>query len=162
MSSWPRVAAWSPFRHVWPDRIGQWIAQRGCKPLSKELCGAATDAFLDLLLLGMDLFFRLSKSFRRNLDGFRGRYLFRTADDQVRSGVAFHDQRMELHPEGISDWDVRVSFKNVPALKSFLFSQDQDILNSLLRNEVEIDGNLSYVYKFAFMARDLKRRVGLQ
>ena len=42
-----------------------------------------------------------------------------------------------------------------------MFSRDQDILNSLLANDVEVDGNLNYVYKFGFMARDLGHRLGV-
>lgn len=161
MSSWSKVASWFPFRYLWSDRLVHWFAKHGCRKLLDELSGAATDAFLELLLTGMDLLFLLSKSYRRNLKGFRGRYLFRTADDQVRSGVVFCGEKMVRHPGGIDDWNVRVSFKSVAALKSFLFSRDQDILNSLLRNEVEVDGNLNYVYKFAFMARDLGKHLGL-
>ncbi|MEW6363148.1 MAG: hypothetical protein AB1714_00765 [Acidobacteriota bacterium] len=161
MSFWPRVASWRPFRYLWPEQLGHRIARQGCRQLSDQLSGAATDAFVDLLLVGMQLFLRLWKPYRRNIKGFRGRYLFRTVDDRVRSGVVFDNERIMRHPNGIEDWDVRVSFKNVPALRSFLFSRDQDILSSLLRNEVEIDGNLNYVYKFAFMARDLGKELGL-
>jgi hypothetical protein len=45
-------------------------------------------------------------------------------------------------------------------LRDFIFSRDQDILNSILANQVEVDGNLNYIYKFGFMARDLAKRVG--
>jgi hypothetical protein len=30
-----------------------------------------------------------------------------------------------------------------------------------LNNEVEIDGNLNYIYKLGYMAHDLERRLGL-
>ena len=46
-------------------------------------------------------------------------------------------------------------------MNAFLFSRDQDILDSLLANDVELDGNLNYIYKFGFMARDLGRRLGV-
>ena len=63
--------------------------------------------------------------------------------------------------EDIDDWNVRVTFKNPAALRDFLFSQNQDILDSILANTVEVDGNLNYIYKFGFMARDIRKRIGL-
>jgi hypothetical protein len=45
-------------------------------------------------------------------------------------------------------------------LRAFLLSKNQDILDSVLANTVEVDGNLNYIYKFGFMVRDLIRRLG--
>jgi hypothetical protein len=56
---------------------------------------------------------------------------------------------------------VAVTFKDSAALLRFLFSHDQDILDSLLSNDVAVDGNVNYIYKFAFMARDLIGRLNL-
>jgi hypothetical protein len=129
--------------------------------LIKELCGKATDRLLELLLQGMDLAFSLSKGYRANIIGFEGKYLFRTAEGLVTTGATFRDGQMEVHAGPIEDWDVRVTFKDPEALRSFLFSRDQDILNSVLKNEVSTDGNQNYIYKFGFMVRDLTRRLGV-
>ena len=102
------------------------------------------------------------KGYRKNIEGFEGRYLFRTAGELVVSSAVFQGGEMFVKQGSITDWDVRVTFKNVTALREFLFSRDQDILNSLLANEVEIDGNLNYIYKFGFMARDLAHRLGVR
>ena len=48
--------------------------------------------------------------------------------------------------------DVTVTFKNADALMRFLLAEKKDILQSLLNNEVQIAGNLNYLYKFGFMA----------
>ncbi len=109
----------------------------------------------------MNLGFILSSSYRKNIEDFHGTYLFRTADDRVSLAVTFGDGRMAVSDSPSGEWDVKVSFKNVPALQRFLFSKDQDILNSLLANEVELAGNLNYVYKFGFMARELGHKLGV-
>lgn len=131
--------------------------------LKEELCGKATDKFLELLLYGMDLAFCLSEGYRKNIEGFKGRYLFRTADGDVAVAATFKDGDMEVNEEPTDDydWNVRITFKDAAAFRDFIFSKDQDILNSLLKNEVEMDGNVSYIYKFGFMARDLGRRLGV-
>lgn len=133
----------------------------GSRRLKEELCGEVTDKFLEILLYGMDLAFCLSKGYQRNIENFNGRYLFRTANNLVAAAAIFKDGDMEVHKELIKDWDVRITFKDAAALRDFIFSKDQDILNSLLKNEVEIDGNVSYIYKFGFMARDLSHRLGV-
>jgi len=130
------------------------------KNLKEELFGNVTDKFLELLLMGMDFLFSIDSNYRKNIEGFRGRYLFRTADGAVASSAIFEDGNMKVKDDGIDDWDARVTFKNHRSLRDFLFSRNQDILDSMLRNEVEVDGNFNYIYKFGFMARDLAKRVG--
>jgi len=129
--------------------------------LVHHLEGTVTDKFLELLLDGMKLAFAFSRDYRRNLRGFRGGYVFRTADRSVAVSATFEDGAMHVHAEELPEWNVRVTFENPQALRSFLLSRDQDILNSILRDEVEVEGNLNYVYKLGHMARELVQRLGI-
>ena len=79
----------------------------------------------------------------------------------VAASATFARGDMKYHKGAISDWHVMVTFKDTEALLAFLFSKDQDILNSLLANDVEVDGNLNYVYRFGFLARDLAHKLGV-
>lgn len=142
--------------------------------IKNEFGDKVTDKFLELLLKGMEGAFSASKNriisaffdkfegYHKNIEGFNGRYLFRTSDNRVAASAIFENGDMDVREDAIDDWNVRVTFKNAAALRDFLFSQDQDILNSILANEVEVDGNLNYIYKFGFMARDIKKRLGLE
>jgi len=150
-----------PIPYLFSDRAGLFITKLWSKRLREELYGKVTDKFLELLLRGMDLAFCLSKGYRKNIKDFEGRYLFRTADHLVAAAATFKDGDMKVHQEAIDDWNVRITFKGVAALNAFVFSRDQDILDSILANDVEVDGNLNYVYKFGFMARDLGHRLGV-
>ena len=161
----PRVATrllLKPLSIFISDAIGHFIVRLCSKKLVLQLEGFATDKFLGLLLKGMGLAFFLSKGFRQNIAGFRGNYLFSTNDGQVCASALFAKGRMTVGDGGIDNWDVRVDFKDAEALRKFLFSKDQDILNSLLANEVDVQGNLNLIYKFAFLARDLARRLGVK
>ncbi len=141
------------------------------KRLENELLGEVTDEFLELLLRVMKLAFSIDKAldlslspfegYRKNIEGFKGRYLFKTSDNIVAASAIFANGDMKVEDDPIDNWDVRVTFKDAASLRAFLFSKDQDILNSLLENKVEVDGNLNYIYKFGFMARDLGRRLGV-
>lgn len=140
--------------------------------IKDEFDGKVTDKFLELLLKGMEGAFAASKDkivsiftdkfkgYHKNIEGFKGRYLFRTANNSVLDSAVFENGDMDVMKD-IDDWNVRVTFKNPAALRDFLFSQNQDILDSILANTVEVDGNLNYIYRFGFMARDLRKRIGL-
>lgn len=151
-----------PIPYLFSDRAGLFITSLCSKSLKEELHGRVTDKFLELLLKGMDLAFCLSKGYRKNIKKFEGRYIFKTADNLVAASAIFRDGDMEVLEEAIDDWDVRITFKDAAALRDFIFSKDQDILDSILANDVEVDGNLNYIYKFGFMARDLSRRLGVE
>jgi len=150
-----------PIPYVFTDRGGLLLTSVGTRSLKEQLRGKVTDTFLELLLRGMDLAFTLMRGFRRNIANFDGRYLFITSDGLVATAATFGNGNMSVKPDSIDDWDVRVTFKDASALQRFFFSRNQDVLDSILRNEVEVDGNLNLIYKFAFMARDLSRRLGV-
>lgn len=150
-----------PFSFILPDWGGNRITTLFSRKLRRQLYGEVTDEFLELLLKGMDLAFCLSRGYRKNIKAFEGQYLFRTADNLVVASATFDNGNMKVHHKAIDHWDVMITFKDAEALNAFLFSKNQDILNSVLANDVEVDGNLNYVYKFGFMARDLGRRCGV-
>ena len=143
------------------ESAGQWVLRQFSGGLIKELGGRLTDKFLEILLYGMDLGFCLSRDFRKNIENFRGGYVFRTADRLVAASATFADGDMQVDTTPVEDCNARITFKDAAALQRFLFSKNQDILNSILANEVEVEGNLNYIYKFGFLAKDLVRRLGV-
>ena len=143
-----------------PDGVGHFIAKRSSKDLVSQWTGKLTDECLENLLRGMDFAFRVSRGYRKNIKNFKGSYVFRTREGEVVSSATFEDGSMDVHEKAIEDWHVRVTFKDQQAFWKFLFSKNQDILGSILANEVEVDGNLNYLYRFGFLARDLGRRLG--
>jgi hypothetical protein len=137
------------------------LVRRKAQALKDELEGNLTDKFVEVLFYSMDVAFLLLASYRRNLRGFHGSYVLRTADQRVAASALFDHRKMSVGHEAVASPNVTVTFKDSAALRRFLFSKDQDILSSLLANEVEVDGNLNYIYKLGFMARDLTRRLGI-
>ncbi len=148
------------FSAVFPEGTGNSLQRRLCRPLAEQFCGKVTDEFLELLLRGMDLSFCLSKGYRENIEGFAGTYVFGTDDGRVNCSAVFSGGNMDVNSKSLSPYDVRVSFKDARALWRFLLAENQDILNSILANDVDVDGNLNYIYKFGFLARDLQHRLG--
>jgi hypothetical protein len=144
-----------------PDRWLRRLMRKEIEQLRGALEGTLIDKFLEILLGGMSVAFVFLSSYRRNIKGFSGAYLFRTADGKVAAGARFEDGHMQLLTTEVPAYDVAVTFNDPAALRRFLLSRDQDILASILANDVSVDGNLNYIYKFGFLARDLVSRLGV-
>ncbi|MFH1117718.1 MAG: hypothetical protein V1792_27680 [Pseudomonadota bacterium] len=138
------------------------------------LNGNIADWGLETLLKVMELAFEASKlpfvllilprlkGFDNNLRAFEGRYVFAAKDGRIHASAVFENGRMDVLEEEIEDWDVKIIFKDVRAFWKFLFAGGNDILDSILVNDVEVYGNLNYLYRFGYMARDLEKRLGLR
>jgi hypothetical protein len=148
------------FSFIVTDSLGHFVIRTFSRGLRKASLGELTDECLELLLEGMEWAFILSRGYRRNIKGFKGAYVLGTGDNLVITSISFDRGKMTVYEGAIPDWDVRVTIKDVQAFWRFVFSRDHDILSLVLANEVEIDGNLNYVYKFGFLARDLAHRLG--
>lgn len=144
--------------YIIPSFIGNWFSRLFSGKLINQLKDKATDSLIELLLNGMDLCFCLSRSFRKNLTGYKGNILIETKDGAVKAGARFSNSKMTVIQESIDDWDVRIQVKNPETLRKFIFSKNNDIINAILENNVNVDGNLNHVYKFSFMIRDLANR----
>jgi hypothetical protein len=157
-----REQALKALSFVFSDRIANRMTRVFSRRLVEQIRSRATDDLLELLLDGMAMAFLLSRSFRDNIRGFSAKYVFTTADGSVGASARFDGKLMHVDDKPADDWTVRVRFKDAAGLRRFLFGKNQDILDSVLANDVEMDGNLNYIFKFGFMARDLERRLGLQ
>ena len=124
--------------------------------LLKGLENEFTEDILKTLLTGMSLVFLLSSTYRKNIENFSGRYLFRSKDNAFSVGAVFENGSMNVVDGPVDSPDITIIFKNPAALRSFIFSPKPDILNAILRQDVSVDGNLNYLYKFAYMANHLK------
>ncbi len=133
----------------------------------EKLEEAFTDKFLETLLAGMNLAFDahrigLLEDFHKNIVGFEGTYVFQTPDGSIDSTAVFEHDDMKNYPHAVDDWDVKVVFKNDDVLRAFLLKGVHgDALSAVLDNDVQVYGNVNYLFKFGYMARDLFYRFGL-
>lgn len=135
-----------------PNNMMQPALNKFCDCLTSEFA----EDFLQLLLGLMSVVFIVDPGFRKNIEGFSGRYQFKSKDGCINVAALFSDDRLELREEVIPDPDITVLFKDGKALMGYLLTPKPDILGSMLRQEVSLDGNLNYLYKFAFMAKRLQ------
>ncbi len=114
------------------------------------------EEFLQLILNLMRLIFFLDRDFRRNIKDFNARYLFKTRDSGVAIAAIFKKNRMKVYEREIDNTNVTVIFKDQKALMKYLLSPRQDLLQSILEQDVTFNGNLNYLSKFAYMAKHLQ------
>jgi len=138
------------------DLINKLALKKMGEQFLKSLEDETAETFLETLLLFMRLKFVLDPSYRRNIEDFKGRYQFKSKDGGVTVLVEFNDGKMDVKERLAEDVDVTVIFKDGRSLVNFLLSKNKDILRGLLHNEINVIGNLNYIYKFGFMANHLQ------
>jgi hypothetical protein len=125
------------------------------------LTGGLADWTLEGLLHGMQLGFGLPTDFRDNIKGFQGVYVFGSKDGSVAASAVFDHETMDVLEEALDNWDIKIVFKDERAFWKLIFSGGDDVLGAILENDVEVYGNLNYLYKFGYMAKDLVGRLGV-
>ena len=132
-----------------------------CGNLRRELSDTLTDGFLEALLGGLRAAFALDGSYRENIKDFSAVIVFRTRNNGVGATAVFRDGDMSVESKPRPTYDTRLTFKDGEGLFRSLLAGDQDILDTMLTNPVEAEGNLSYLYRFGYLAKELTLRLGV-
>lgn len=114
------------------------------------------EEFLELLLKLMGLMFCVDKDFRRNIENFDAKYLFKDKSEDISVGVVFKNSKMKVIEGEMDHTNVTIIFKSQKALMNFLLSPKLDILSTILNQDVTYEGNLNYISKFVYMANHLR------
>lgn len=131
-------------------------ARRSIEKIADCLGPHFTEDMLVVLLDGMSLMFLVSRQYRRNIEHFDGRYLFKSINGSFAVSAIFSNGKMKVRRKEIDNPNIIVSFKNPHALMNFIFSPKPDVLGAMLAQDVVLDGNLNYLYKFAYMANHVR------
>jgi hypothetical protein len=95
--------------------------------------------------------------FRRNIDRFYGQYQFISKTGHLKVVLEFDHGQVRFR-EGLGDKpNATIFFKDGASLVRFIIARKKDILQAMLRNELEAKGNLNYIFKLGFMANHLDR-----
>ncbi len=122
-----------------------------------------SDKSLEGLLNAMAWGILLFPDWRRRMQGFRGTLVFaaRASQDPKREPVQataeFDGKRMIVRKEAAKSFDVKVTFSEPLELFRFVASRKHDIVEALLKNAVDTQGNLNYVYRFGFLVMEMTR-----
>lgn len=130
------------------------------KELKRKEAGIM-DFILETLLNGMSLYFTIDKEYRRNIQDFNARYSFVSKDGKIAAGAIFKNGKMKVKKNEIDNTNIKIIFKDGATLRMFLFEKDPDIIGMILDNQIQPIGNLNYLFKFGYMAKNLQLKFGL-
>lgn len=114
------------------------------------------EEFLELLLKGMQVAFIVLPDYRESIHTFNGRYQFTSADGGMTMSAVFNNGQMRVMEKTIDAPDITIIFRDGKTLFKFLLAPKQDILGSMLAQDVKTDGNLNYLYRFGYLAKKLQ------
>jgi hypothetical protein len=146
---------------ILPGRLQDALVPKFCGALTEELSGTLTDGFLEALLRGMEVAFALSGNYRRNIDGYSAVFVFRTRDGRVGATAVFKNGKFKVESQPRTTFDTCISFKNADGLRNSLLAGDANILETMLSDPVDAEGNLSNLYRFGYLAKELTLQLGV-
>jgi len=143
------------------DLINKLLARRlrrdrWLKKLLQTLQTEAAEGFLLILLNVMRLAFLVDRNYRKNIKHFTARYQFKCQEEGLAVAAVLEDGKMKVKEGCVAKPTIVINFKSSKALMGFLLSPKPDILNSILHQEITLNGNLNYLYKFAYMSKRLQ------
>jgi hypothetical protein len=122
----------------------------------------ATEEFLKILLQFLRFCSYLDEYLRQSIGTSKWKIELRSEDKDIRVLAEFengHVKPRELEPneQVVPPANASVVFKNPEAVKNFLLPPGglqgrRDVLRSYLNNEIRLEGNLNYIYRFGFLA----------
>ena len=126
-----------------------------------------TEEFLKILLQFLRFCSYLDEYLRQSIGTSKWKIELRSEDKDIRVLAEFengHVKPRELEPneQVVPPANASVVFKNPEAVKNFLLPPGglqgrRDVLRSYLNNEIRLEGNLNYIYRFGFLATHLQR-----
>ncbi|MBU0908443.1 MAG: hypothetical protein KKA54_21265 [Proteobacteria bacterium] len=138
------------------DLITQQAQKKLWEKFNNSLTSEVAEEFLQTLLTLMQIVFVVNHDYRKNLKNFQGKYQFCSQDGEVTIAAVFHNNRMDVMEKKIDNPNITITFRDGKTLLNFIIAPRQDILGSMLRHDVVTEGNLNYLYKFGFMAKQLQ------
>jgi len=149
-------------RRVLFKGLGKRFLSRGMR---KELESEMAEGLLRWLVRGMGWISNIDDQFSKDINGFAGRYQFMTADKSVQVAVLFNRKERRVIEGSINDADVTAVFFERKDLIDYLVSvlreyhrkgEPPDAMKLILRHRVKIEGNVSYMMRFLYMANHVQ------
>ncbi len=144
--------------------LGKSEIDKEIKLLENLIDDASSEAMDKLLCFALDamaLMFKLDKKFRENILNFDAMYSFSSNDGKMGVSAIFNNNKMKVEDKRAVKHTISVSFENGIVMAKFLFSPDPDIISGLLDNKLTLDGNMNYIFKFIYMARQIPEYLGI-
>lgn len=129
------------------------------KRLIETFLSNNTEAVLRYLLEFIGLLYSANYELRKHIKNLNAKYQFKFDDRDAAVSAEVRSGRLRVSTKTLADPDVSLTFRNAAAFKNLFFAAKPDILASLLKQDIIIDGNLTYLYKLAFLLKRMERKI---
>jgi hypothetical protein len=136
-------------------RFLQRLSGAGRQSLNTFFYSHAAD-LLSWLLGLLGCVYASNPALRKHIKNFDAHYQFIFADRNTPVAAVFHAGRIRTSRQLIKAPHVTLVFRNSDVLKGLFLSPNPDILAAILKQDIIVKGNLTYLYKLAFLARHLQ------
>ncbi|MEW6378526.1 MAG: hypothetical protein AB1611_02835 [bacterium] len=137
---------------TWIQRqVQRWQFRKAKKKYQQCMAGESDETFPEVLFQVMDLLSQVSPDFRKNIQGFTGKYQFMSKENQVAFLATFDDDGLIIEEAVSPEADITITFKDNQGIMNSLCSPRKDILKTLHDNAVALQGNPNYFYKLGFL-----------
>ena len=149
-----RKLSYADLEEKWKNGIVDMALHKStlCKHLLECMEGAVIDNVLEMLLKLMGLMFWLDSDYRKNIENFQASYVFTDYDGDFYTAVHFDNGNMKVSSKKVSKPTFKLIFRDSNALINVLLRGASDILDAMLKQEVDFEGNINYMSKFGYMA----------
>jgi hypothetical protein len=129
------------------------------KHVSRDMFMKSPETVLRYLLEVLGLLYSSNPELRKHVQGYSAKYQFRFTDHEAPVAAEFRSGRLRVEAAAIAGPDVTVTFTNAQALGNLLMAHKPDLFSAILKQDIAVEGNLTYVYKLAFLAKHLQRMI---
>ena len=131
--------------------------KQGMGRLRYMLRGEITERLLVVLLRVMSLVFLIDAEYRKNIENFEATYVFSDIKSHLYLVAIFRNNRLKIRRRPVLEPTFTLIFKDGKVLMKLLFSKSTNILDLILKQDVEFKGSINYLGKFIYMALKLKQ-----
>lgn len=133
--------------------IGRRLLTKKQERLLSILDEKGKEAFLKNLLEVMYLKSFKDETYRKSIENFSATYVFE--GEGKYEAVYFNGGRVSVSQKELkAEPDVKVDFKDERGLYKFLLGEDVEYEETLHSSEIRYKGNINYIRRFSFMARE--------
>ncbi len=114
---------------------------------------------LNTLLEFICLAYSSNFELRKHIRNIHAKYHFSFGDNETQISLEIKNGGMRVFPGIIDMPDASLKFRDSNALGKLFFSEKPDILEVILKQDVVVDGNIIYIFKFIYLVRHLQLRL---
>ena len=129
------------------------------RQLMEDYFSKNAPSVLQTLMEFMCLAYSSNSELRKHIKNIHAGYHFSFRDHDTQISLQIKNGGMRVFRGNIDLPNVSLEFRDSNALRKLLFSAKPDLLEMILMQDIVTDGNLVYMFKFAYLVRHLQMKL---